>query len=142
MQSDKGSIFFQRLDLGQETISDVGRPLPEGVAPKSVVANLGLAIIAVYANGWLATPILFCASVIGSVLAGSFFVSPQRVLLEAAVTVGCCAVGSHVLGRMGRAGSLTMNVRDLGRMLGVIAITSVLIGAFVYLMRHRWRGQT
>jgi two-component system cell cycle sensor histidine kinase/response regulator CckA len=96
----------------------------------------GLAIVAVYSNGWLAMPTLFCASVIGSALAGSLFVSPQTVLSEAGITVVCCGVGSFVLRRMGRADSLTIKVRDLGRMLGVIAVTSILIGAFVYLIRY------
>jgi PAS domain S-box-containing protein len=96
----------------------------------------GLAIIAVYSHGWLAMPILFCASAIGSALAGSLFVSPQTVLLEAGVTIVCCAVGSLALRRLGRVGSPTMGVRDLGRMLGVIAVTSVLIGALVYLIRY------
>ena len=96
----------------------------------------GLAITAVYSNGWLAIPVLFCASLIGSALAGSLFTSPQTVLSEAGVTVVCCAVGSFVLRRMGRADTLTMRVRDLGRMLSVVAVTSVLIGALVYLIRY------
>jgi len=96
----------------------------------------GLAIIAVYSNGWLAMPVLFCASVIGSALAGTLFISPQMVLSEAGVTVICCAVGSYVLRWMGRADTLTMRVRDLGRMLSVVAVTSVLIGALVYLIRY------
>src|SRR6201999_3435057 len=70
----------------------------------------GLAIIAVYSSGWLAVPLLFCASVIGSALAGTLFVSPQTVLSEAGVTVSCCAIGALVLRRLGRAGSLTMKV--------------------------------
>jgi hypothetical protein len=53
----------------------------------------GLAIVAVYSNGWLAMPTLFCASVIGSALAGSLFVSPQTVLSEAGITVVCFGVG-------------------------------------------------
>jgi PAS domain S-box-containing protein len=97
----------------------------------------GLAIIAVYSNGWLAVPILLCASIIGSALAGTLFASPQAVLSEACVTVTCCAIGSLALRRLGRAGSLTMKVRDLGRMLGVIAAISTLIGAFVYLIRYK-----
>ena len=96
----------------------------------------GLATIAVYSNGWLAMPVLFCASVIGSALAGTLFISPQMVLSEAGVTVICCAVGSYVLRWMGRADTLTMRVRDLGRMLSVVAVTSVLIGALVYLIRY------
>jgi two-component system cell cycle sensor histidine kinase/response regulator CckA len=96
----------------------------------------GLAIVAVYSNGWLAMPILFCASVIGSALAGSLFASPKTVLSEAGITVLCCAIGSLVLRRMGRADSVTIKVRDLGRMLGVIAVTSILIGTFVYLIRY------
>src|SRR6202000_298234 len=60
----------------------------------------GLAIIAVYSNGWLAMPVLFCASVLGSALAGSLFASPQKVLSEAGITVVCCAIGSLVLRRM------------------------------------------
>ena len=63
----------------------------------------GLAIIAVYSNGWLAIPVLFCASVIGSALSGSLLLSPQIVLSEAGVTIVCCAIGSLVLRRMGRA---------------------------------------
>ncbi|HEY2822105.1 MAG TPA: ATP-binding protein [Candidatus Acidoferrum sp.] len=96
----------------------------------------GLAIVAVYSNGWVAMPILFCASVLGSALAGSLFVSPQTVLSEAGVTIVCCAIGSIALHRLGRADSLMMRVSDLGRMLGVIAATSVLIGGFVYLIRY------
>jgi hypothetical protein len=80
----------------------------------------GLAIVAVYSNGWLAIPVLFCASVIGSALGGSLFVSPQTVLSEAGITVACCAIGSLVLRRMGRADSVTIKVRDLGRMLGYV----------------------
>jgi hypothetical protein len=34
----------------------------------------GLAIVAVYSNGWLAMPVLFCASVLGSALSGSLFI--------------------------------------------------------------------
>jgi PAS domain S-box-containing protein len=96
----------------------------------------GLAIIAAYSNGWLAMPILYCASVMGSALAGALFVTPQTVLSEAGVTVVCCAIGSLVLRRMSRAGSPTLRVRDLGRMLGVIAVTSILIGLFVFLIRY------
>src|ERR1700722_1676772 len=73
----------------------------------------GLAIVAVYSTGWLAMPVLFCASVIGSALAGSLFSSPRTVLAEAGITVVCCAIGSLVLHRMGRADSLTIKVRDL-----------------------------
>jgi two-component system, cell cycle sensor histidine kinase and response regulator CckA len=100
----------------------------------------GLAIVAVYSNGWLAMPILFCASIIGSALAGSLFGSPQTVLSEAGITVLCCAIGSLVLRRVNRADSLTLSVRDLGRMLGVIAVTSILIGALVYLVRFNNRS--
>src|SRR5262249_40680187 len=96
----------------------------------------GLAIIAVYSNGWLAMPVVFCASVAGSALSGSLFVAPYTILSEAGVTVACCAIGALVLRRMGRGGSVTMRIRDLGRILGVIAITSILIGALVYLIRY------
>jgi PAS domain S-box-containing protein len=96
----------------------------------------GLAIVAVYSNGWLAMPVLFCASVLGSALSGSLFISPQTVVSEAGVTVLCCAIGSIVLRQTSRAGSPMMRVRDLGRMLGVIAAMSILIGAFVYLIRY------
>jgi PAS domain S-box-containing protein len=96
----------------------------------------GLAVIAVYSSGWLAMPVLFCASLIGSALTGTLFTSPQTVVSEAGVTVVCCAVGSFVLRRMGRADTLTMRVRDLGRMLSVVAVTSVLIGSLVYLIRY------
>jgi PAS domain S-box-containing protein len=100
----------------------------------------GLAVVAVYSNGWAATPILFCASILGSALAGTLFVSPQTVLSEAGVTVACCAIGSIALRRMGRADSLMLRVSDLGRMLGVIAATSILIGGFVYLIRYSNRS--
>jgi hypothetical protein len=96
----------------------------------------GLAIIAVYSNGWVAMPVLFSASAIGSALAGSLINSPQIVLSEAAVTIVCCAIGSLVLRRVSRADSLTMKVRDLGRMLGVTAVTSTLIGGLVYLIHY------
>jgi two-component system, cell cycle sensor histidine kinase and response regulator CckA len=107
-----------------------------GIGTISWFPLTGLAIIAVYSNGWLAMPILFCASVFGSALAGTLFVSPQTVLSEAGVTVVCCTIGGLVLRRMSRGGSPTLRVRDLGRMLGVIAVTSILIGSFVYLIRY------
>jgi two-component system, cell cycle sensor histidine kinase and response regulator CckA len=100
----------------------------------------GLTIIAIYSNGWLAMPILFCASVIGNALAGMLFFSPATVLSEAGVTVLCCGIGSLALRRTSRIHSVTLNVRDLGRMLGVIAVTSILIGAFVYLIRYKHRS--
>src|ERR1700753_4215970 len=79
----------------------------------------GLAIVAVYSNGWLGVPILFCASILVSSLSGSLLTSPRTVLSEAGVTVLCCAIGSIVLRQTSRAGSPMMRVRDLGRMLGV-----------------------
>jgi two-component system cell cycle sensor histidine kinase/response regulator CckA len=100
----------------------------------------GLAIVAIFSNGWLAIPTLFCASVLGSALSGALFVSPKTVLSEAGVTVLCCAVGSVFLRRVSFSNSLTLKVSDLGRMLGVVAATSFLIGAAVYVIRYSDRS--
>jgi PAS domain S-box-containing protein len=100
----------------------------------------GLAIIAVFSNGWLAVPTLFCASILGSGLSGALLISPKTVLSEAAITVLCCAAGSVFLRRMSFSNSLTLKVSDLGRMLGVVAATSFLIGGAVYAIRYSDRS--
>ena len=100
----------------------------------------GLAIVAVFSNGWLAVPILLCASVLGSALSGALFISPRTVLSEAGVTLLCCAIGSIFLRRSSPSNSLTLRVSDLGRMLGVVAATSFLIGAAVYVIRYNDRS--
>ena len=96
----------------------------------------GLAIVAVHSNGWLAIPVLFCASTLSGALTGGLSASPLAHFSEIGVTLVCCAAGSLFLRRMSKTDSLTLKISDLGRMLGVIGLTSILIGAVVYLIQY------
>ena len=107
-----------------------------GTSPIPWFPLTGLAIVAVHSNGWLAIPVLFCASTLSAALTGGLSASPLTYFSEIGVTLVCCAVGSVFLRRMSKTDSLTMKVSDLGRMLGVVALTSILIGTIVYLIQY------